>query len=279
MKYAYLSALAFLLVSYPVYSFLNPSLETLIERQNVLIDRANNEKLESYRADLLDCIDSATGEVLQEFDDCTRTPKPTLQERVWTLNATGGIAPVPLWNAITVESKQKEKAEPVKSVTNNSWTTVWGKGYVSKHSLILTGSHDYRQYSARKGAGWKNNNPSGITWWVSNTLKWLWNDAGIGYQKGTLRPANEKWNYILFDSVEDGLRAKMISVRERWGKATVSHYLAWWGTDSISLSFDKEKRISELSDGEFMELFVQQLKKETPGYISQLVEDKILIIE
>lgn len=139
MKYAYLSALAFLIASYPVYSFLNPSLETLIERQNALIDRANNEKLESYRAELLDCIDSATGKVLQEFDDCSRTPKPTLQERVGVkkdlLNATGGIAPVPLWHVITVESKQKEKGEPVKSVTNNSWMNVWGSDSISTQYL------------------------------------------------------------------------------------------------------------------------------------------------
>lgn len=82
MKYVYLSALASLIISYPVYSFLNPSLDTLIDRQNALIDQANNEKLESYRSNLLQCIDTATGKVLQEFDDCTRTPKPTLQERV-----------------------------------------------------------------------------------------------------------------------------------------------------------------------------------------------------
>lgn len=124
MKYA-IFAIPLLVVSYPIYAFFNPSLETLIERQNALIDQANNEKLESYRANLLECIDTATGKVLQEFDDCTRTPKPTLQERVWTLNASGGIAPVPLWYAITADVKQKEKVEPVKNVINNSWTIVW----------------------------------------------------------------------------------------------------------------------------------------------------------
>ncbi len=152
--------------------------------------------------------------------------------------------------------------------------------YTKKHTLILTGSHDYRQYSHLHPwvAGWKNNNPSGLTWWVSNTLKWLWNDAWIDYKRGTARPKNEKGYYILFGSVEHGIRAKMISIRERWWKATVSHFLAGWWTDSIKLSFPTDKLIMELSEQEFMELFVQQLKKESPWYISQLVKDWILII-
>lgn len=151
--------------------------------------------------------------------------------------------------------------------------------YKQRHSIVITGSHDYRIYSDRNGAGWKNNNPSGITWGVSNTLKDLWDTAWIKYSKWTPRPANEKWYYIFFNTVEDGLHAKMIAIRNRWSNATVTQYLAWWGTDNIVLSFDTSKKISDLTDGEFMELFVNQLKKETPGYISQLVSDGILVIQ
>lgn len=150
--------------------------------------------------------------------------------------------------------------------------------YTAKHSLILSGSHSYVKYSDRLWASWKNNNSAWLTWWVSDALKWLWNDAWIRYKKGSLRPANEKGNYIYFETVEDGLRAKIIAIRERWGKATVSHYLAWWGTDDVKLSFDKSKIIRELSDSEFTELFIQQMKKESPWYTNQLVKDWILII-
>ena len=175
---------------------------------------------------------------------------------------------------------------PLLEITDNAKATtgsvipVAPKWYTKKHTLILTGSHDYRQYSHLHPwvAGWKNNNPSGLTWWVSNTLKWLWNDAWIDYKQGTARPKNEKGYYILFWSVEHGIRAKMISIRERWWKATVSHFLAGWWTDSIKLSFPTDKLIMDLSEQEFMELFVQQLKKESPWYISQLVKDWILII-
>ena len=162
------------------------------------------------------------------------------------LNATGGIAPVP------------------------------PKQYTKKYTLILTGSTSYTKYSDRKWAGWKNNNPSWLTWWVSNTLKWLWDNAWIRYKKGSPRPAKEKGNYIYFETVEEGLRAKIIAIRDRWGNATVSHYLNWWGTDSIVTSFSQSKIIKELSEDEFMELFVQQLSKETPQYVEQLIIDKIL---
>lgn len=175
---------------------------------------------------------------------------------------------------------------PLLEITDNAKATtgsvipVAPKWYTKKHTLILTGSHDYRQYAHLHPwvAWWRNNNPSGMTWWVSNTLKWLWNDAWIDYKRGTARPKNEKGYYILFGSVEHGIRAKMISIRERWWKATVSHFLSGWWTDSIKLSFPTDKLIMELSEQEFMELFVQQLKKESPWYISQLVKDWILII-
>ena len=177
------------------------------------------------------------------------------------------------------ESNFREWKNNAKATTG-SVIPVAPKWYTKKHTLILTGSHDYRQYSHLHPwvAGWKNNNPSGLTWWVSNTLKWLWNDAWIDYKQGTARPKNEKGYYILFWSVEHGIRAKMISIRERWWKATVSHFLAGWWTDSIKLSFPTDKLIMDLSEQEFMELFVQQLKKESPWYISQLVKDWILII-
>ena len=167
----------------------------------------------------------------------------------------------------------------------NTWTAtgatipVPSKWYTKKHSLVLTGSHDYRIYSDRTGAVWKNNNPSWLTWWVSNTLKKLWSDSWIKYEKWTYRPKNEWWNYILFSSIEEWLRAKVISIRERWWKANVGHFLAWWWTDDITLSFSKSKIISELSDEEFSELFIQQLKKESPWLVSELVKDWILIVE
>lgn len=151
--------------------------------------------------------------------------------------------------------------------------------YKSTHEIVLSWEHDYREiYKNRNWAWWKNNNPSWLTWWISDELKNLWNENWVKYWKWTPRPAIEKWNYVMFATVEDWVKAKIIAIKERWKNATVSKYLWGWWTDDVKLSFDKSKKISELSDSEFAELFVQQIKKETPWYISQLVQDWIIVI-
>lgn len=200
------------------------------------------------REAVLECLENVqswtwTAYIMQrQIERCSRIQ---LKSITWT--ASGAIVPPPQW-------------------------------YTSKHSLNLEWKHDYRIYSDRNWAIWKNNNPSGLTWGVSNTLKWLWKDRWIEFEKWTLRPKNEWGNYILFPTIEHGLRAKVIAIRERWGKATVSQFLAWWGTDDVKLSFDKSKIISNLSEEEFAELFIQQMKKESPWLVTQLVIDNILII-
>jgi hypothetical protein len=102
MKY-YAIAIIPLILAYPVYSWLSPSesLEQkqmrLIEEQNQIIRETNNTKLERYRIELIECMQSASGEILSELDACKKRPKPVLQELVGT-NAkatTGSVIPVP----------------------------------------------------------------------------------------------------------------------------------------------------------------------------------------
>lgn len=207
----------------------------------ILIENENREKI----IECLNNVYSMTGSknMKKEIRKCESIPMLSI---TWT--ASGAIVPPP------------------------------PKWYTTKHSLILSGSHDYRIYSDRLWASWKNNNPSGLTWWVSNTLKWLWKERWIEFEKWTYRPKNEWWNYILFSSIEHGLRAKVIAIRERWWNATVWQFLAWWWTDYVKLSFSTWKYIKDLSEEEFAELFIQQMKKESPWIVSQLVKDGILII-
>lgn len=234
-----------------------------IIEQNKAIEEANNAMVEAYTEAGRKCDRGATStgssfEILEKLSACANRQKPTLQQPI--RNSGSGEVLVNV-----------EKSTATGSVNSVAWYTV-------KHSLVLTGSHDYKIYSDRKGAGWKNNNSAGLTWWVSSELKKLWTDAGIKFSKWSPRPANEKWYYIRFETVEDWLRAKIIAIRERWGKATVQHYLSGWWTDAIDLSFSKSKVIKDLSDAEFTELFINQMKKETPGFTSQLVADWILVI-
>ena len=209
--------------------------------------RKKNEAFEKAKSELLKerveyCNDTSTGKI--DYDSCGEFLNKSLNAKA----TTGSVIPEP------------------------------PKWYTAKHSLVLSGSHDYRIYSDRLWASWKNNNPSWLTWWVSNTLKWIWKEKWIEYQKWTLRPKNEWWNYILFSSIEHGLRAKVIAIRERWWKANVGHFLAGWWTDYVKLSFSTDKIINELSEEQFAELFIQQMKKESPWIVNQLVKDWILII-
>lgn len=247
-KYA-IPTLILALVSVSVYAF--SSQESLEEK----LEEENKQLLEDFAREQSTCYTTATWtsyEISQKHDACSHRQMPNLRTITWTWSnakaTTGSVIP---------EASQ------------------W---YTSKHQLILSGSHDYRIYSDRKWASWKNNNPSWLTWWVSTTLKWLWKERWIEFEKWTLRPKREGGNYIRFWTIEQWLRAKVVSIRERWWKANVAHFLAWWWTDYVKLSFSTDKIISELTEEEFAELFIQQLKKESPWLISQLVKDWILII-
>ena len=92
-----------IIISYPVYSLFTPSesLEEkqirLIEEQNMIITETNNTKLERYKLELIECVSTASGEILSELDACSNRPKPVLQELVGT-NAkatTGSVIPEP----------------------------------------------------------------------------------------------------------------------------------------------------------------------------------------
>lgn len=189
------------------------------------------------------------------------------------------------WSTLELQ-KEAEKCAKIQlqSITWTSSGATRGSApwYTSQHSLDLSWSHDYRIY-AKDNPGvamWKNNNPSGTTWHASSDiLKRLWTDNGIHHEIWSLRPPNEWWNYVLFSSIEDGLRAKVTTIRERWKKASVAHFLNVWGTWYLELSFDKSKKIWELTDAEFQELFIKQMQKESPWLVSQLVKDWILVIK
>lgn len=257
MKQYVIFTIAILATSGLVYWLSQETLEEVLEKEN-------QETLEQFAKDQRDCYTKAprTGashEISKKLHECKLLQIPRLKEISWYWDSGSG------------------KVNNAKATTG-SVIPAPPKWYTAKHQLVLSWSHDYRIYKDRKWAVWKNNNPSGLTWWVSNTLKWLWKERWIEFEKGTFRPKNEWWNYILFSSIEHGLRAKMISIRERWWKATVGHFLAWWWTDYVKLSFPTSKIIKDLSEEEFAELFIQQMKKESPWLTSQLVADKILII-
>ena len=81
-------------------------------------------------------------------------------------------------------------------------------------------------------ASFKNNNPAGITWnanfdngtGIAKALQ----DAGITYSKGTERPASEGGNYVQFNNIGDGMKARQVVFANTYGNKDLSQALQSW---------------------------------------------------
>jgi len=97
-----------------------------------------------------------------------------------------------------------------------------------------TGGTDLRNSAIKypNEASVKNNNPAGITWnanfdngtGIAKALQ----DAGITYSKGTARPASEGGNYVSFDNIGDGMKARQVVFATTYGDKDLSQALQSW---------------------------------------------------
>ena len=62
----------------------------------------------------------------------------------------------------------------------------------------------------------------------STELQNAFDNAGIEWNKGTLRPANEKNRYYAFPDLENGMRAKLLIIKRSYKDSTISQFLARW---------------------------------------------------
>lgn len=154
------------------------------------------------------------------------------------------------------------------------------------NSMDLSGNHDL-SYLASKypGQAWaKNNNPSGLTWGISNELKQMLLDAGIVFGEGGKRPAGEGGAYIKFNSIEDGLKAYQISLTQR-GDDVYSRLYSWSAggdnsTPEATKLANKQSyanglmkqagipqgaKFSQLSPEQLQKLMQAQIRRESPG--------------
>ncbi len=141
---------------------------------------------------------------------------------------------------------------------------------------IGSGSHDVRPeaYYHPGVAGWKNNNPSGITLW-SKALEQAFTDAGIAWFIGSARPANEGSFYYAFPDLENGMRAKLLIIRRSYQNSTIATYLARWGTDTVVTSLDTSRTIDSLSESELLSLAKAQIRKESGDLADYIFENVI----
>lgn len=127
----------------------------------------------------------------------------------------------------------------------------------------------------------KNNNPAGITWNTNfdNPKEWSTAqrliNAGIQFEKGTPRPANEWWNYVSFPTMADGLAAQRIMMVGTYGNSTVNEMLQKWvGTwewpnyakqvAGMAGITDLNQKVGSLSQEQVETLQLAKIKKESP---------------
>lgn len=128
-------------------------------------------------------------------------------------------------------------------------------------------------------AAFKNNNPTWMTWWISEELKWMLDKAWIKYNIGTARPEAEWWNYIKFASVDDGMKAYQIMLTQRWDDIN-SRLQKWvwtseWPTYAANLMqkawIPMWTKFSELNETQLLDLMSYQLQKESPNFYKEVI--------
>lgn len=143
---------------------------------------------------------------------------------------------------------------------------------------IGTGYHDVRHLAKNYPwvAGWKNNNPSGITL-GSKALEKAFDDAGIKWFVGTARPKNEGSHYYGFPDLENWMRAKLLIIKRSYKNHTIASYLRIWWTDEIPIEIPKSRTIGSLSDSELISLIKPQIRKESGKDFTDFIFKNVLI--
>ena len=135
-------------------------------------------------------------------------------------------------------------------------------------------------------ASFKNNNPAWITWQsMSSNLRRLFDDAWIQYSKWTPRPTEEWWNYVLFNSVQDGIDGYMIALTQAWNQNIKNRLATWvWTMDTEAnqryaeevmsyawIPSDQDIRFEDLNEDQLSSLVAAQMQRESPNYYNELV--------
>lgn len=158
----------------------------------------------------------------------------------------------------------------------------WFASTVENSGNVDFSSNKAIQEKYKNNASFKNNNPSGMTWGISDRLKNLFNEAGIKYEIGSARPSNEGGNYIKFNSVKDGMNAHFIALTN-WGSNDIESRLKQWVwtnnaqtnqayADSImqEAGIPKGTKFSELTGKQYTALTETQLKRESGNFLKEV---------
>ena len=226
----------------------------LQRRDDTLSGSINELKEENVK--IRNCLDYGVLQCEKVEKWLSIVPKVSAWAIVWTSN---GGATMVNWTADSTPAS----AEP------------W---YNQVQCAIGTDSHDVRHLAKNYPwvAGWKNNNPSGITL-GSKALEKAFDDAGIKWFIGTARPKNEGSHYYGFPDLENWMKAKLLIIKRSYKNHTISSYLRIWWTDEIHTEIPKSRTIGSLSDSELISLIKPQIRKESGKDFTDFIFENVLI--
>lgn len=226
-----------------------------LQRRDDTLSGSINE-LKEENAKIRNCLDYGVLQCEKVEKWLSIVPKVSAWAIVWTSN---GGATMVNWTADSTPAS----AEP------------W---YNQVQCAIGTWSHDVRHIAKNYPwvAGWKNNNPSGITL-GSKALEKAFDDAGIKWFVWTARPKNEGSHYYGFPDLENGMKAKLLIIKRSYKNHTISSYLRIWWTDEIHTEIPKSRTIGSLSDSELISLIKPQIRKESGKDFTDFIFNNVLI--
>ena len=228
---------------------------TELQRRDDTLSGSINE-LKKENAKIKNCLDYGILQCEKVEKWLSLIPSVSAGKNVWTSN--GGVIMVN-WTA---------DSTPVSAVPVSN----------TIQCAIGTWSHDVRHLAKNYPwvAGWKNNNPSGITL-GSKALEKAFDDAGIKWFVGTARPKNEGSHYYGFSDLENGMKAKLLIIKRSYKNHTIASYLRIWGTDEIPTTLSRTRTIGSLSDSELISLIKPQIRKESGKDFTDFIFEKVLI--
>lgn len=133
-------------------------------------------------------------------------------------------------------------------------------------------------------AAFKNNNPTWITFGISNNSKRLLEEAWVNYSKWTPRPKKEWGNYFAFNTVEDGMKAYKTLLTKASYDDIYSRLKQWvwtkeWPTYASNImrnaGIPQWTKFSQLNQNQLAELMKYQLQKESPNFYKEIIANNL----
>ena len=127
-------------------------------------------------------------------------------------------------------------------------------------------------------ASFKNNNPAWITW-NANFDNWTGvakalQDAGISFSKGTARPKSEGGNYVQFNNIGDGMKARQIVFWTTYGNKDLSQALQSWKEGS-----NRNAWTQQYADSIMKEAWINPNQSITYNNLSQEQKDALTLAQ